>query len=181
MLAYMFDLVNIMEELLSARARGCSVLVGVNRYTNNVGTCTEQPAILQRLHQAGVVVVLIKGSPLKEEYKACGRTSKGGTGLQHAKVLLVDDRAIFGSTNFTVCSRAHCELSGLFHIGPGDLKVWRGFVYSILHRGVQLEYAGRQNSLQRNAATGTATAVRRDDGGADRGPRDRAAAAFGPG
>ena len=46
-----------------------------------------------------------------------------GTGIQHAKAVLIDDYLILGSTNWTISSRANSELGVLIQLKPDAVNM----------------------------------------------------------
>ena len=85
---------------------------------------------------------MAKGESSKKEFAAIGKPGAGFDGLLHAKGLLVGNRLLMGSTNWTTSSRANLELGCLCEVGAADLPSVRMYFWSVLSRSAPLDKAG---------------------------------------
>ena len=109
-LAYTFDLPDLTEQLVRAHKRGIDTVIGVDRRFFRGGTCRSMGPMLRKLHAEGVVVKLCSGVSLAAAYRTVARTV-GGIGIQHSKVLLTEQTALVGSTNWTTSSKGNLEVA----------------------------------------------------------------------
>ena len=109
MLAFTFDLSDIMDALTAARKRKCTVEVALDR-GNSLKCANSRPLIMQMVAN-GVQVRVVSGRPLREAYVHArpGRLN-GLNGILHAKVLWTEAVAMIGSCNFTTSSQANREI-----------------------------------------------------------------------
>jgi phosphatidylserine/phosphatidylglycerophosphate/cardiolipin synthase-like enzyme len=152
LLGYYFDRADIAEELVEAAARGACVTCVFDRGALVKGTSKHMKTELDRLASTRVVVRILEGEDTRADYEAVGRSGTGFPGLQHAKALLVESRAIIGSTNWTTSSRGNSEMSLLVEATTRqDRKelqstFWRVVLRSETHERVAVE------ALQRAAS-----------------------------
>ena len=74
------------------------------------------------------------------EHKKVGRTV-AGTGIQHAKTVLIDDMLIVGSCNWTVSSKANSEVAVLIRMNSFRERLVRDVLECCLGGGELLEVA----------------------------------------
>ena len=131
LIACWYDLEDVTQALLSCKESGHCPIVYVDHRNTLANTAREQLVRLLELRQNGIAVKVVQGHLLKEAYEADGRKSIGGRGLLHAKLLLVDDFLLLGSTNWTTSSKANHEISTLLELnreGHAQFERWLGTV-----------------------------------------------------
>ena len=94
--------------------------------------------------------MLLKGGPLAPEYKKVGR-AVSGTGIQHAKTVLVDNMLVVGSCNWTVSSKGNSEISMLIRLHSTGERLMREVLESRLAGGELLEAALSRPRRSRSA------------------------------
>ena len=107
--AYTFDVAAVVEALGNAASRGVQVKVYVDRDHALRGTTMNMPARLSELVDAGVEVRLCRGA-------------KGGSGIQHSKILQCDQILIIGSTNWTNSFQSNQEVSVAYAMNAEGLR-----------------------------------------------------------
>ena len=116
----------------------------------------DQQQFAQQLQANRIPVTLLKGGPLAPEYKKVGRAVVG-TGIQHAKTVLVDDMLVVGSCNWTVSSKANSEVAVLIRMNSSGERLVRDVLECRLAGGALLEVAllrpGRSGSVSRQEET----------------------------
>ena len=139
--AYTYDLRSIQDALIAAQerlrqpnaVRACLD----HRVTANSDKPRDQRQFAQQLEANKIPVILLKGGELGPEYKAVNRKCTG-RGIQHAKSLLVDNKLILGSTNWTVSSRANSELGVLLELKEETAATVRDILEARMKRGERL-------------------------------------------
>jgi len=106
--AFTYDLNTVTEALIQAAQRGIDVTVIVDKSHSESGATLSMPERLGQLRDGGAKVYTCRGAT-------------GSSGIQHSKTLLVDDKAIIGSANWTNSSRSNDEVSMLVWLGPDGL------------------------------------------------------------
>ena len=140
LLGYTYDLPELQEALIDAARRRVMVRVGLDRRTTLSTRHRDQQQFAQQLQANRIPVILMKGWPLAPEYKKVGRTVTG-TGIQHAKTVLVDNMLVIGSVNWTVSSKANSELAALVRMHPLGERAVREAIEHRLAGGERLEAA----------------------------------------
>jgi phosphatidylserine/phosphatidylglycerophosphate/cardiolipin synthase-like enzyme len=158
-LGFMFDRKDIAEAVIGAAREGSLVYVVLDRNSSLNGKAPEQRALELMMASQGVRVRLMAGDSPREDYAAIGRGDKSGfTGLQHAKAVLLGDRVLFGSCNWTTASRANGELGGLVQLGAGLRYAVKEYFWTFVRRSMpfadavakhEREMAGRMARLNR--------------------------------
>ena len=98
-MAYTFDVEEIVEGLVGLKRRGGSVAVLVDRKFANNGRCRGQYAALARLQAEGIPV-----------FASDGQNRRSFGGAMHTKAIRVDQTLLVGSCNWTGASRGNFEL-----------------------------------------------------------------------
>ena len=166
-LAFTFDLSDVMDELTKARKKKCQVEVALDR-GNALKSANARPLILQMIAN-GVAVRVINGRPLEEAYvRARPGKLAGLSGILHAKVLWTERVAMIGSCNFTTSSQANREIVAV--VRPNDegreqlrqafAGVWEGATAYpeavVENSGVRRAAAARARGSSASAEGGTA-------------------------
>ena len=157
----MLFLLGVNRALLDAFSRRIAVQIGLDRRTTMSNRPRDQQQFAQQLEAQRIPVRLLKGGPLGPEYAKVGRQVTG-TGIQHAKTVLVDDKLIVGSCNWTVSSKANSEFGVLVRLHPEGLRLVRGTIEARIAAGEPLEAAlsapRRSRSSSRSRAEETDSA-----------------------
>ena len=111
-LAYTFDLGEVVDELLRCRTRRVDVQIIVDK-GQSLGRTTYnlRPAVIRMLSH-GITVRVLEGRALSEAYGEAGRSAgraAGRSGIMHAKTLWTENIYMCGSCNWTVSSQANLE------------------------------------------------------------------------
>ena len=138
LLGYTYDLPEFQEALIGAANRRVAVKVGLDHRTTLSSRPRDQQQFAQQLQANRIAVILLKGGPLAPEYKKVGRTVVG-TGIQHAKTVLVDNMLVVGSCNWTVSSKANSEIAVLIRMNPSGERSMREVMEYRLAGGERLE------------------------------------------
>ena len=148
MLVFTFDLIDIVNDLIETARRGIAVEVFADR-RSSLGTATRDQYIrIKSLHDAGITVQLATGVDIQEEYNRIGRRVRPGTGILHAKCLLMDEKyLIAGSANWTTSSRNNTELSLLLKMYGHGISGWQSTLDSLRDRS---EVFGEAHVLEVN-------------------------------
>ena len=154
LLGFTYDLPEFQKALLDAFTRRITVQIGLDRRTTMSNRPRDQQQFAQQLEAQRVPVRLLKGGPLGPEYAKVGR-QVSGTGIQHAKTILIDNKMIVGSCNWTVSSKANGELSVLIRLNEGGLRLMKSTIETKISAGEPLEAAlaapRRSRSSSRNS------------------------------
>ena len=140
LLGYTFDLPLIQQALIEAASRRVAVKVGLDYKTTRSSRPRDQQQFAQQLQAHRIQVMLLKGGPLAPEYQEVGRMVSG-TGIQHAKTVLADEKLVVGSCNWTVSSRANSEIGVEIRLSPSGERVVKDVMESRLAGGERLEVA----------------------------------------
>ncbi|MDP6931041.1 MAG: phospholipase D-like domain-containing protein, partial [Planctomycetota bacterium] len=116
MICYTIDLEDLCNDLGAAGRRRADARVTVDHRSALSGPTRDTPVRLRALKSAGVEVYFATGKNIQEEYSAIGRNVFPGRGLCHAKVLMVGDWMLIGSTNWTTSSACNYELNLLVRL-----------------------------------------------------------------
>ena len=157
-LAFTYDRADITQALLEAKRRRCDVKVGSDTSWALGTKAKEQGPRLKQLVAGGVEVRVLNGRSYSGEYKAVGRSPKGGLGMSHAKVIYADGGlapeagccAVIGSCNWTTSSRANNEVGVLVRLDPQAAEELGGRIRAFMEKGRDFREAGAQRA--QNAA-----------------------------
>ena len=108
LLAYTFDLEDIVEALVAARARRIVVRACFDAKQAAGASTRRTRGAIQRLEAHGVEIRVVSGKPLQDAY---GTTVVQGVGIMHCKCLLADRCFLAGSCNWTTSSQANHEMT----------------------------------------------------------------------
>ena len=158
-LCYSVDLAVLCDALIAAHGRRAFVTVVIDKQMTLRGKTKEQLSRCHLLNTAGIVVRLMEGSCSRADYAAVGRTG-GWRGIQHAKGVMVDDRAIVGSTNWTTSSRSNSEVSLLLQASGDDLQTLRDVFWRVVLRSEPFLEAIANGQIQSVAEQSQMVALR---------------------
>jgi phosphatidylserine/phosphatidylglycerophosphate/cardiolipin synthase-like enzyme len=122
---FTFNLAEVSEGLVEAASRGVEAIVAADRNHTLGGVTQEQVTRMTPLKAGGVRVYLSGGLP-------------AASGIQHSKVLVVDEYAIFGSANWTENSQGNTEFSVLVRLNKAGQQHWQDHKQMLLDRSVRL-------------------------------------------
>ena len=151
--AFTFDRAEVVTALVGARQRGVEVSVLVDRKMTLTGTTRDQLKSLQELAANGVRVQVCSGQSYADEYRAVGRTPTGGLGIQHSKVVLTEEAALIGSTNWTTASRANVEVGLKVVLDAEEHKKLKERLLSVHADGVALSEAEKVAAQKSRSAS----------------------------
>ena len=139
------------------------MICGFDRRTTLSGTPRDMCQIAQELDSHGVEVRLMSGVSVTDEYREVNRVVNG-TGIQHAKGVLIDDVLIVGSCNWTTSSRSNYELGVLVRLRSEVVPIVTATFMERLALGQRLDqdagvavrkpYQGSQRSASHSQARG---------------------------
>ena len=110
----------------------------------------------------GVATLLAAGEDSAPHYQAVGRTG-GFRGIVHAKLLLVGDVLLIGSTNWTTSSRSNKELTSKLRLSEVSEKMVRDILREWAGEGVPLraeQQARERRTRSKSVATISPTRTR---------------------
>ena len=105
MLAFTFDLEDVVEEMIAARVRKVEVRAIFDKRQAYGNTTRRMKGALKRMAAYGVEVRTVAGFDLAGVY----RGYVAGDGVQHSKILATEASLIIGSCNWTTSSQANRE------------------------------------------------------------------------
>ena len=166
MLAYTFDLQNMVDDLTQSRA---PIEVFADQRTSLSQQTRKQLTRLIELRDHGITVWLGTGTDIQEEYAAAGRKVRPGQGILHAKCVRADNWVVCGSTNWTTCSRCNTEMSVLIQLSADGIAAFEDIVLRLRARSVLLDdghittaqnrspssRSSRSHSLRRSRSSGS--------------------------
>ena len=157
MLAFTFDLEDVVEELIAARVRKVEVRALFDKRQAYGNATRRMKGALRRMAAYGVEVRTISGFELAGVYHGY----VAGSGVLHAKVLATEASLIVGSCNWTTASQANQEWdvqvqlneSGLAEVKRRYDKLWAaGQAFDLAEAEAQVEGRRRSPSRPRQAA-----------------------------
>jgi len=119
---FTFGLQCLTDALTGAAVRGVRVDILADRRATFAGTTRGQLAHLKQCQSCGCQVSLLSGVPIQDEYKKIGRAVYPGTGILHAKTLMVGRYLLLGSANWTTSSACNIEDSVLLYLSESGLE-----------------------------------------------------------
>jgi len=151
---YSFDREEFAEALMNARKRGVDVMIGVDRKFSLNGRSREQLGVIKTVATNGVVVTMVGGFPLREEYQAVGRSlAFDGNGNLHAKVVHTDAGTVLGSCNWTTSSRCNVELGVELRLGENHKEKLKQEMTTVIFSGKTIQEAEVSNEQWNMVAT----------------------------
>ena len=108
----------------------------------------------QQRRRAGVDTLLAAGEDSAPHYQAVGRAG-GFRGIVHAKLLLVGDVLLMGSTNWTTSSRSNKELTSKLRLSELSEKMVRDILREWAGEGLPLR--AEQQARERRARSKSVT------------------------
>lgn len=174
-LAYTFDLLELAEALIDASRRGAGVQVIADYRTTLGGNTRDQVQRLRALRSAGIAVLLASGIEIQPEYAAVNRSVRTGQGIQHSKVLRMDEYLIVGSANWTTSSKCNVETCALVQLEAEGRKEFDRRVELILRRSTPLtpeveDAAERKRFESKSRNCRSVSPVRRQHSAVQRAP-----------
>ena len=140
LLGFSLDRDDLVQALVGAKKRGCSVRVTLDPAMTLQGRTRDQLSSAKSLVAAGISVRVVDGVPLEKEYAAVGRRVAGHLrGIQHAKAVLVGRTLLAGSCNFTTSSRSNWEVG--LQVTLKHPAVVQEFMLAAWHSGTDLSEA----------------------------------------
>jgi phosphatidylserine/phosphatidylglycerophosphate/cardiolipin synthase-like enzyme len=122
LMGYTFDRSDLVEQLLIAQAMCGKVRVLLDETFTFGDKCRNTKAEVLRLLHGSVEMRSWSGRSCADVYREVGRSVASHIrGIQHSKVLRVDDYLIVGSCNWTTASRANSELGVLIKMNPDQI------------------------------------------------------------
>jgi hypothetical protein len=159
-LGFTFDRQDICDAAVAAHQRGGWVTVVLDKRMTLAGKTKEQLSRTHVLAAAGIIVRLYEGGSSHADYAAVGR-SGGWLGIQHAKGVLVDARAIIGSANWTTATRSNSEVSMLvLATGAEGQRTMRDVFWRVALRSEMFADAAVAERIRSSAEDGWSRARR---------------------
>ena len=127
-----YDLADLSEAFRRCKTAGRDLELYFDHLAAFDGKCAGELDQLTLLVTNGIRCLLVRGYSKKEHYIAADRKAVGGTGIHHAKWLLVGPFLIIGSGNWTTSSKGNAETMMLVQLTEAGLEDWYRRIAAVL-------------------------------------------------